>query len=125
MGAALELWAPRQIQRSALLLLLAWLPTLAFFGHWESLAAPFTSAGVSRATHTHSPTSDREHAQHCHAGFEDCGGGASAITLPGSAPLHAAARTPEGRPSDLVLTNELAPSGFDAAPLTPPPRQAD
>lgn len=122
MGVAPDLWAPRQLQRSALWLLLAWLPTLAFVGHWDSLAAPFTSQEVA-TTHSHTPASDREHAQHCHAGFEECGGGVSAFSTPASAPVHASAQVPEGRASHQVLTNELAPAGFESGPLTPPPRQ--
>ncbi|MCC6238318.1 MAG: hypothetical protein IT299_12215 [Dehalococcoidia bacterium] len=121
MDAALQPWSSRQARQAALLLLLAWLPTLTFFGHWEGLAAPFTSASAV-ATHAHSPTSDREHAQHCHAGFEGCSGGASAVTMPAGAPAHAEVQRPEDTSTDFVVLDESPPTGFEASPLTPPPQ---
>jgi len=122
MGVALAPWSSRQARRYALLLLLAWLPTLTFVGHWEGLVAPFTSAGMATAAHVHSPASDREHAQHCHSGFDECGGGASAVTTPAGAPIHAVASGPEGSATDLVLFDEHPPRGFAATPPTPPPQ---
>ena len=127
MGTALGVWSSRHAQRCALLLLLAWLPTLTFVGHWEALAAPLTSAGGPAATHAHaspSGASDREHAAHCHTGFDECGGGASAVTMPAGSPAHARGHTPEAHASDRVVGSDLAISGFESSPLTPPPRRA-
>lgn len=124
MGIALGAWSSRHAQRCALLLLLAWLPTLTFVGHWEGLAAPFTSGGAT-STHAHtspSRSSDPEHAQHCHTGFDECGGGASSVTMPGGPPVQIESRAPGGTATDIVVVNEYPPLGFESSPLTPPPR---
>jgi len=113
------------VQRWALLMLLAWLPGISFFGHWTALSAPLGLAPVA-AAHSHGlDGSDDydEHAAHCHVDVGTCGSEGSTgapmvsgeiATLRGPAPAHL----------DLVAVAGEAPAGWTALPATPPPRAA-
>src|SRR5688572_33297209 len=68
----------RIAEQCALLLVLAWLPSLAFAGHWSALAAPITGRSPAHVAHA----SSEPHRQHCHADLEDCAGGSSMSMLP-------------------------------------------
>ena len=108
----------RTAEQCALLLLLAWLPSLAFAGHWSALAAPIT--GLTPAHESHA--SRESHRQHCHADLEGCAGGASMSTLPAT-PVQQAGLIPAEASDGVPIANEdVIPAGRSDAPLTPPPR---
>jgi hypothetical protein len=129
MQAAPRLEAPLlPVQRYALILLLAWLPSLAFVGHWESLAAPLQLetrfAPASHAHATHPPEGSEgatQHEQHCHAGFDSCSTGASGMTMPIGAVGHTAPAAPDEALVALAL-EAAVPVNPGEGPPTPPPR---
>ena len=106
---------------AAAVLLLAWMPSLFYLGHWSALAAPYQTAATAT---NHLPGTDQhaDHARHCHGASScaDQGGAATAVALraEGAAlevtppPAHAAART------STVPIAALPASG----PASPPPR---
>ena len=108
----------RMAERCALLLLLAWLPSLAFAGHWSALAAPLLGGTPAHESHA----SRESHREHCHADIEECAGTASTSIV--AAPLV----QPPGRATTETTTAEpidderRTPAGRSDAPLTPPPR---
>ena len=104
--------------QGALLLLLAWLPTLAFLGHWSALAAPVTGAIPA----SHAPAGTTHH-QHCHSHLDGCAGGSAGLLLP-AAPAPRDALVPaEALHSAPLFDDDARPPGHVAAPLTPPPRR--
>ncbi len=121
MGLAVPAHDPARVQRVAWLLLLAWLPSLAFLGHWDAMSAPFT-AMVANAPHTHTPL-DRTHEQHCHTGVDGCSDGASAAPVPAPA-LESAIASPGSAPGERVLLDEAPLAAHATLPITPPPRRA-
>jgi hypothetical protein len=131
MQAAPRLDAPLlPIQRYALILLLAWLPSLAFVGHWESLAAPLQlEARLGIASHPghagHAPAppegAPAEHEQHCHSGFDSCSTGASGMAMPIGAAGHTALAAPDEASVPLALERTV-PASPSEVPPTPPPR---
>ncbi|GMU41231.1 MAG: hypothetical protein AMXMBFR23_20970 [Chloroflexota bacterium] len=107
--------APR---RAALILVLAWLPGLAFFGHWSELAAPL---GILPApSHSHAASGD--HADHCHADVSTCAdqGSAPVPVVPPHLALGVAATVA----LLLSVSGKRLPLGQSWLPLTPPPRTA-
>ena len=110
---------PARVQRAALLILLAWLPTLAYVGHWDAFAG---TAPIHRAAHAGGPAEDSSHSQHCHAGLDSCADSASA-PVPVIAPLGALRAAPEAH---VVILPTDAPAlvGRSDAPATPPPRDS-
>ncbi len=121
MGLAVPAHDPSHVQRVAWLLLLAWLPSLAFLGHWDAMSAPFTSM-VAEAAHTHTPL-DRTHEQHCHTGVDGCSDGGSTAPVPAPA-LESAIASPESGQGERVLLNDAPLAAHAASPITPPPRHA-
>jgi hypothetical protein len=130
MQAAPRLEAPLlPVQRYALILLLAWLPSLAFVGHWESLAAPLLESRFALTSHAghagHAPGSTEggpaEHEQHCHGGFDSCSTGASGMTMPIGAVGHTAPAAPDEALVALALEAPV-PGNPAEVPPTPPPR---
>jgi hypothetical protein len=111
---------------AATLLLLAWMPSLLFFGHWSALASPSPHQAMTVAAHHEAgtPTEDSQHALHCHGSSScaDQGGAASALDLVASNPLALVTRPLE------VVTTGNSPSRFEgrssARPDAPPPRMA-
>ncbi|MFN8638039.1 MAG: hypothetical protein U0360_00930 [Dehalococcoidia bacterium] len=118
-GAAFKRWPLAVVRRSALLLLLAWLPSLVYVGHWDSLATPSAAHAVA---HAGGAAPDGSHAQHCHGGFDRCSGSeapAPALTHGlevGGAPVVSVARPAAGDDRALV--------GHSMTPILPPPRAA-
>jgi hypothetical protein len=67
----------RSPRRQAVILLIAFLPTLTFAGHWDVPAfRDFLNAsfpgGHSHSAHAHTPAEAHEHARHCHANLASC-----------------------------------------------------
>ncbi len=98
------------------MLLLAWLPGLAFFGHWSDLAAPLGI--LPTASHAHASAED--HAAHCHADVATC-------SEQGSAPVpivppHLAVGVAATVGLLLILGGFRLPLGQSWLPLIPPPR---
>lgn len=106
-------------QHAALILLLAWLPTLAYVGHWEALAAPASSHA---AAHRGGGAPDRAHEQHCHAGFDDCSGGAAAADVLVATVGRDLARVASVLGLAVTLSDATRLSGRSDAPVPPPPR---
>lgn len=107
----------RAAQRVALLLVVAWLPTLAFVGHWSALAEPFSGSAPAHANHV--PLGGN-HAGHCHAGFDSCSGGGTSVLL--AAPTLGLLRASPLTRMTFALQDDRALSVRPTAPLTPPPR---
>ncbi|MDP2326473.1 MAG: hypothetical protein Q8M79_00110 [Dehalococcoidia bacterium] len=111
---------PRHLQQWALVLVIAWIPGLTFFGHWTTLAAPLGLAPA--AMHTHSASSD--HAAHCHTDVSGCSdqaaGGAASVAPPALASVLIAAALA----LMLVALVERIPAGLAPVPASPPPRAA-
>jgi len=110
----------RAAEQCALWLLLAWLPTLAFFGHWSALAAPV----MGRAPVHESHATSESHRQHCHAAVADCAGGDSGSVLPVTPALRTGLVPADTGPGAPISNAGLIPAGRSDAPLTPPPRHA-
>lgn len=106
-------------QHAALLLLLAWLPTLSYLGHWDALRGAPSSHG---AAHVEGPAGDDAHAQHCHLDVEGCAeGSAPAPALSASAQLDVLRPPPEVHLAPAHAVGP-APANRSDAPATPPPR---
>ena len=102
-------------------LVVALLPSLTYLGHWEQLVPPDP---VTVYLPHHPPSeSDGSHANHCHDGASSC---AEQPALASAGLLLAGAEI--SRPDQPAMAtpaeNQRAPSGFQASPLTPPPRAA-
>ena len=108
----------RAAKQCALLLLLAWLPTLAFFGHWGALAAPVVGRTLPHESHA----SGESHRQHCHAEVAGCAGGTLMSVLPAPPAPQTGPVLTEARPRAPVEDGGPIPAGRSDAPLTPPPR---
>ncbi len=107
------------VQRAALILLLAWLPTLSYVGHWEALTAPASSHA---AAHRSGGAPDGAHERHCHAGIDDCSGGIAGADL-----LAVNVGRDLGRVASLIglalpRNDDTRLSGRSDAPVPPPPR---
>lgn len=105
----------RFITPLAAALLLAWLPSLTFVGHWEQLMP-----GAPKVEQTHSHRADQAHAEHCHEGVAACADHAPAQSPAVARTLEAALIPPETR---IPLTNDaVPPADSETTPSTPPPR---
>jgi len=105
----------RVIAPFAAMLLLAWLPSLTYLGHWEQLAPD-----AQAMQHTYAGQGDDAHSDHCHDGLANC-----VDHAPAQSP--AIGRTLESTPAPLEdgapLMVDLAPSAMpEKTPPTPPPR---
>ena len=112
--------SPRRVQSCALLLLVAWLPTLAYFGHWNDLAA-MLSPGNGSFSSAHG-TRDGEHATHCHVNVAGCSDGTSTSNAPGTPPANGAGVRTQPQLGTRAEFVEHVPPGHRDAPATPPPR---
>ncbi len=112
-----RLHPPATVQHAALILLLAWLPTLAYVGHWSDLAAP---ASTHAASHRSGSAPDGAHEQHCHSGFDSCSGSGALVlaVMVGSDLLRLTSTSRVAfTPSD-----DPQATGRSDAPVPPPPR---
>ena len=109
----------RLADQCALLLLLAWLPSLAFAGHWSDLATPVTGGMSTHESHA----SPDPHERHCHADLDGCAGGASMSTLPPT-PIQQVAPLSPAPIGGRLADEDLTPAGRSVVPVTPPPRDA-
>lgn len=108
---------PALVRRGALLLLLAWLPSLAYLGHWDALASP---AEAHARAHQRGATPDGTHAQHCHGGFDGCSGNeAPAPALTHNLEVGAASTVPTAR---TLVGDDRALDEHALTPSLPPPR---
>ncbi len=109
----------RFVQRCALVLILAWIPGISFFGHWSELTAPLGMPVT--VSHLHESEA-AEHVAHCHADVSTCGdqgtGGAFALVRPAASAVVASIEVGTSPALD------PAPAGTLPLPLTPPPRAA-
>lgn len=104
---------------SALMLLVALLPTLTYVGHWGTLAS--AGATASAAQHAHEHEADQTHEQHCHGAVAGCAGGELSTgtgSLPGAL-LVLEATLAEVASFESV---ERLPNGLSIAPVPPPPQ---
>lgn len=109
------------------LLLLAFLPTLTFLGHWDEIFGP-ADAAPAPASALFDLTADQaeqiEHSQHCHTDLASC----SAQPMPAGVGLFATREALLGPLPSLVPAGQpaylMALSGPPLAPSVPPPRPA-
>ena len=110
----------------AAVLLLAFLPSLSFAGHWDELAGQprGETSAASLSDGSDAATERVEHALHCHSALASC----SAEPLPAGLGFLA---THESllpalslRPAATVRRGDRAPAGRTVLPLSPPPRAA-
>ena len=105
----------RVIVPFAAALMLAWLPSLTYLGHWEQLVP-----NAPAVQHSHSQGSDHAHSAHCHDGLASCADHAPAQSPAVGRTLESAPTPPEAR---VPLTADVAPSAAsEKTPPTPPPR---
>ncbi|MEZ4503700.1 MAG: hypothetical protein R3C39_13825 [Dehalococcoidia bacterium] len=124
---------PPRVTLAATALLIAWMPSLLFFGHWTELSAPSAHHAMTVATHhggasvegdTPTDSEAAQHALHCHGSSScaDQGGSASAFHDASSSPLALTSRPLE------VMTSHAAAAPIEglanARPTAPPPRMA-
>lgn len=103
----------------ALLLLLAWLPMLAYVGHWGDLASPLlASVPGASADHNH----EGEHDSHCHTAVASCSDGVATGVAPGAPPLERLGARLPSLVSASAWPTESEPTGRSDTPPTPPPR---
>jgi len=122
MGSAIIVHpSDRAARQCAIFLLLAWLPSVAFFGHWSALAAPVL---LGRAPGQESHASSESHRQHCHAEVAGCAAGDSGSVLPATPAAHTGLVPLEAGPGTAISSDSLIPSSRSDVPLTPPPRHA-
>jgi hypothetical protein len=113
----------------AVVLLIAFFPTLTFLGHWDEIFTasdePVAAAPLAAITDLNAELAEQaEHAAHCHTNLASC----SAQPLPAGVGLLLTQESLLGPPPQTFRTPPLdeavAQSGPTVAPPSPPPRFA-
>lgn len=105
----------RRIRLWAVVLAMAWLPGVSFFGHWGDLVRPIEEVGATTMSH--------DHADHCHVDLGDCGAQGGGGEMPAADELAVAVPSaPPTLDAGDASARVIAPYSQTIDPLSPPPR---